>query len=87
MGFSTKDVLAVMVVGAVLVFNGIAMTLDKPLDAGTLGMAGIVIGHYFGAGAVTNAVTALGAAAAIATPPPEPLAAPFTGESPDAGGQ
>lgn len=75
MGFTTKDVIAVMVVGAVLIFNGISMWFDKPLDAGTLGMAGIIVGHYFGASAGAAAIAALAPAA------PEPLAEPFTGET------
>ena len=70
-GVTTKDVLAVMVVGAVLVFNGFAMAFDKPLDAGTIGMAGMIVGHYFGAR--SDAVTVV----------PEPLPAPFTGVEPD----
>ena len=66
---TTKDVLAVMVVGAALAFNGISMMTGKALDAGTIGMAGIIVGHYFGT------------KAAIAAEPPLPL--PATGEEPD----
>ena len=70
-GITTKDVLAVMVVGAVLVFNGFAMAFDKPLDAGTIGMAGMIVGHYFGARSDAVAVV------------PEPLPAPYTGDEPE----
>lgn len=65
---TTKDVIAVMVVGAVLVFNGISMAFDKPLDAGTLGMAGIIVGHYFGSRTVEPSGDS------------EPLPEPFTGD-------
>jgi len=67
-GITTKDVLAVMVVGAVLVFNGFAMAFDKPLDAGTIGMAGMIVGHYFGARSDAVAVA------------PDQLPEPFTGD-------
>ena len=67
-GVTTKDVLAVMVVGAVLTFNGFAMAFDKPLDAGTIGMAGMIVGHYFGA------------RSDVVVPQPEALPEPFTGE-------
>lgn len=70
MAVTTKDALAVMVVGAVLIFNGIAMAFEKPLDAGTLGMAGIIIGHYFG-----NRNDPLPLPVTVT----EPLAEPFTG--------
>ena len=44
---TTKDVLAVMVVSATLVFAGISMVTGRPLDATTIGFSGIIIGHYF----------------------------------------
>lgn len=44
---TTKDVLAIMVVSATLVFNGISLTTGQPLDPTTIGFAGIIIGHYF----------------------------------------
>jgi hypothetical protein len=44
---TTKDILAVMVVSATLVFNGISLTTGQPLDPTTIGFAGIIIGHYF----------------------------------------
>jgi hypothetical protein len=44
---TTKDVLAIMVVGATLAFNGISLTTGQPLDPTTIGFAGIIIGHYF----------------------------------------
>lgn len=44
---TTKDILAVMVVGATLIFNGISLTTGQPLDPTTIGFAGIIIGHYF----------------------------------------
>ena len=72
-GVTTKDVLAVMVVGAVLVFNGFAMAFDKPLDAGTIGMAGMIVGHYFGAR--SDAV--------VTVTKIEPLAQPVTGDESD----
>ena len=39
-----------MVVGATLVFNGISLISGRPLDAATMGFAGMVIGHYFKGG-------------------------------------
>lgn len=44
---TTKDILAVMVVGASLIFNGISLTTGNPLDPTTIGFSGIIIGHYF----------------------------------------
>lgn len=67
---TTKDIIAVLVVGAVLVFNGFAMVTGKPLDAGTVGMAGVIVGHYFGP-KVDTAVTR------VTT---ETLAPPATGD-------
>lgn len=66
---TTKDFLAVMVVGAALFYAGVSMMSGKPLDAGTIGMAGIIVGHYFGT-----------KAAEPVAPEPEPLPAPATGE-------
>lgn len=65
---TTKDVLAVMVVGSVLVFNGISMLTGSALDAGTIGMAGVIVGHYFGPKAGPDPA-----------PEPEELPEPFTG--------
>lgn len=63
---TTKAVLAVMVVSATLVFNGIALVSGRPLDAATMALAGAVIGHYFRNGDA---------------PPVEPeLPEPFTGD-------
>ena len=69
-----------MVVGAVMVFAGISMATGKPLDAGTFGMAGLIVGHYFSQDTKTALATAVVAAA---TATPEPLAPPFTGEPQD----
>jgi hypothetical protein len=44
---TTKDVLAVLVVAATLLFNGISLITGKPLDAATMTLAGAVVGHYF----------------------------------------
>ena len=66
---STKDILAVLVVGAALAYAGISMMSGKPLDAGTIGMAGIIVGHYFGDRSVKNVAAAA-----------EPLPAPSTSE-------
>lgn len=54
---TTKDVIAVLVVGAVLVFNGYAMVSGHALDAGTVGMAGVIVGHYFGPKVDTSVAT------------------------------
>lgn len=80
MGITTKDVLAVMVVGAVMVFAGVSQATGQPLDAGTFGMAGLIIGHYFSANTQAQAVASaalaasavMGATAAVAEPLPEP---------------
>lgn len=64
---TTKDILAVMVVGAALVYAGFSMMSGKPLDAGTIGMAGIIVGHYFNN--TTRQPTQ-----------PEPLPEPATGQ-------
>lgn len=64
---STKDVIAVLVVAATLVFNGISLISGKPLDAATMALAGTVVGHYFRSGeSITN-------------PKPEPLPEPYIG--------
>jgi hypothetical protein len=44
---TTKDVLAVLVVAATLLFNGISLVTGRPLDAATMTLAGAVVGHYF----------------------------------------
>lgn len=64
---TTKDILAVLVVGAALAYAGISMMSGKPLDAGTIGMAGIIVGHYFGDRSVKPVAE-------------EPLPEPYTGE-------
>lgn len=46
-GITTRDVLAVLIVGAALVFNGISLITGKPLDPTTVGLAGVVVGYYF----------------------------------------
>lgn len=48
---TTKDILAVMVVGSTLAFNAVSMWFDRPLDAGTVGMAGLIVGYYFNSSA------------------------------------
>lgn len=65
---STKSILAVMVVGATLLFNGIALISLRPLDAATMTLAGAVVGHYF-----TRQSD-------IASASQEPLAPPATGD-------
>lgn len=44
---TTRDVIAVLVVGATLVFNGISLTTGRPVDATTIGLAGAIVGYYF----------------------------------------
>jgi hypothetical protein len=44
----TRDILAVMIVGAALIFNGISLATGRPLDPTSVGFAGIVVGYYFG---------------------------------------
>jgi hypothetical protein len=63
---TTKDILAVMVVGSTLIFNAASMWFDKPLDAGTIGMAGLIVGYYFNSSATRRQ--------------DEPLPPPYTGE-------
>ena len=53
---TTKDILAVMVVGGVLGFQGISAYFERPLDAGLMGMAGLIIGYYFPSGGQPVAV-------------------------------
>lgn len=52
-----KAILAIMVVGSSLVFNGISLITGRPLDPATLTLAGTVVGYYFGKG--ENPVTEL----------------------------
>jgi hypothetical protein len=65
---TTKDVIAVMVVGSTLIFNGISLVSGKPLDAATMTLAGAVVGHYFKSESV------------IDQPRSEPLARPFVAD-------
>jgi hypothetical protein len=44
---TTRDVLAVLVVAAALVFNGISLITGKGPDASTMTLAGAVVGYYF----------------------------------------
>lgn len=44
---TTKDVIAVLVVGGCILFNGISLITGRPVDAATIGLAGAVVGHYF----------------------------------------
>lgn len=44
---TTRDIIAVLVVGAALVFNGISLATGRPVDAATLTLAGAVVGYYF----------------------------------------
>lgn len=44
---TTRDILAVGVVFAALVFNGISLATGRPVDAATLTLAGAVVGYYF----------------------------------------
>jgi len=67
-GITTRDVLALAVVGASIVFNGVSLWFGKELDPTTIGFTGMVLGYYFR--------TPEGAAAVNA----EPLAAPVTGD-------
>lgn len=46
-GIHTRDVLALMTVGAALVFNGISLSQGLPPDAATMTLAGAVVGYYF----------------------------------------
>lgn len=47
---STRDVLAVLVVAAALLFNGISLITGKGPDASTMTLAGAVVGYYFKGG-------------------------------------
>ena len=44
---TTRDVLAVLVVAAALIFNGISLITGKGPDASTMTLAGAVVGYYF----------------------------------------
>lgn len=44
---TTRDVIAVLVVGATLFFNGISLWTGRPVDATTIGLAGAIVGYYF----------------------------------------
>lgn len=44
---STRDIIACLVVGAAVVFNGIALVSGKDPDAATMTLAGAVVGYYF----------------------------------------
>lgn len=66
-GITTRDVLAVLIVGAALVFNGISLITGKPLDPTTVGLAGVVVGYYFRSPTGDEKEE-------------EPLAEPFTGD-------
>lgn len=68
-GITTKDVLAVLVVGATLIFNGISLVTGNPLDPTTVGLSGVIIGHYFRPS--TEVVVARRE---------DPLPAPYTGK-------
>jgi hypothetical protein len=46
-GITTRDVLAVLVVAAALLFNGISLITGKGPDASTMTLAGAVVGYYF----------------------------------------
>lgn len=67
---TTRDVLAVLIVGAALVFNGVSLLTGKPLDPTTVGLAGVVVGYYFRT--PTNSESA-------STADDEPLAPPSFG--------
>lgn len=44
---TTRDVLAVMVTAAALLFNGISLITGRGPDAATMTLAGAVVGYYF----------------------------------------
>ena len=44
---TTRDVIAVMVVAAALIFNGISLITGRGPDAATMTLAGAVVGYYF----------------------------------------
>lgn len=44
---TTRDVLAILVVGAALLFNGISLITGRGPDASTMTLAGAVVGYYF----------------------------------------
>jgi len=44
---TTRDILAVLVVAAALLFNGISLVTGKGPDAATMTLAGAVVGYYF----------------------------------------
>jgi hypothetical protein len=46
-GMTTRDVLAIAVVGGALVFNGISLVNGLQPDAATMTLAGAVVGYYF----------------------------------------
>jgi hypothetical protein len=73
-GVTTRDILAVLIVGAALVFNGISLLTGKPLDPTTVGLAGVVVGYYFRTPETAIAVDK--------ESKNEPLPEPFTGEQP-----
>ncbi len=45
---TTKDVIAVIVIGCTMVFAGVAQWNGKAIDAATMGLAGAIVMHYFG---------------------------------------
>lgn len=63
---TTRDVLAVLVVGAAILFNGISMLSGRDLDAATMSLASAIVGYYFKSEVVAREE--------------EPVPAPFTGE-------
>ena len=65
---TTRDILAVITVGAALVFNGISLILERGVEAATMTLAGAVVGYYFNTGK-----TAAQNALAREDPLPEPL--------------
>lgn len=44
---SVRAILALLIVGSTIVFNGIAMLTGNPTDPMTVGLAGMVVGYYF----------------------------------------
>ena len=46
-GVTTRDILAVLIVGAALIFNGVSLVTGRALDPTTVGLAGVVVGYYF----------------------------------------
>lgn len=68
---TTRDVIAVMVVAAALIFNGISLVTGRGPDAATMTLAGAVVGYYFKQDQLAGAI------------PDQPLSKPYINDGDD----